>query len=118
MSIYRWPTEEVNPLLDTAGISALQAALLHHRHVSPAEVADFIAPDYDQHLHDPLLLHDMEVACRRIETAIDNKQHIAVFADYDCDGIPGAVVANDFFTAVKHDNLTIYIPHRHYEDWD
>ena len=115
MSIYCWPTDEPNPLVDASGLSPLQATLLHNRTVEPEKVADFITPDYDQHLHDPLLLHDMERACVRIETAIDTKQHIAVFADYDCDGIPGAVVAHDFFTAAKHDNLTIYIPHRHYE---
>lgn len=115
MSTYLWPKDEPNLLIDLPGISPLQAALLHNRGVKPGEVADFIAPDYNKHLHDPMLLHDIEPACVRIETAIDAKQHIAVFADYDCDGIPGAVVAHDFFTAAKHDNLTIYIPHRHYE---
>jgi single-stranded-DNA-specific exonuclease len=115
MPNYSWPKDEPNPLIDLPGISPLQAALLHNRGIKPGQVADFIAPDYTKHLHDPMLLHDIEPACVRIETAIDAKQHIAVFADYDCDGIPGAVVAHDFFTAAKHGNLTIYIPHRHYE---
>lgn len=115
MSLYRWPSDTPNPLADTTGISRLQADLLHNRNVAPSEVADFLAPNYETQLHDPMLLHDMEAACIRIEAAIDAKQHIAIFADYDCDGIPGAVVAHDFFTAAKHDNLTIYIPHRHYE---
>jgi len=115
MSLYRWPTDTPNPLLEIEGISPLQAELLNNRGVLASEVAAFMAPDYEQHLHDPMLLHDIEAACTRIEHAIDSKQHIAVFADYDCDGIPGAVVAHDFFTAAKHDNLTIYIPHRHYE---
>lgn len=115
MSSYRWPNDEVSPLIDLPDISPLQAALLHNRGIKSDEVADFIAPDYNKHLHDPMLLNGMTPACDRIEKAIDDKQHIAVFADYDCDGIPGAVVAHDFFTAAKHDNLTIYIPHRHYE---
>ena len=115
MILYRWPADVPNPLINVAGISPLQAELLHNRGVAVDEVAEFMAPDYNKHLHDPMLLHDIESACERIEQAIDNKQHIAVFADYDCDGIPGAVVAHDFFTAAKHTNLTIYIPHRHYE---
>ena len=115
MSLYRWPADVPNPLSDTPGITALQAELLNNRGVQIDEVAAFMTPDYEQHLHDPLLLHDIEPACTRIEQAIDGSEHIAVFADYDCDGIPGAVVAHDFFTAAKHDNLTIYIPHRHYE---
>src|SRR6056297_2833484 len=115
MPLYRWPADIPNPLLDMPGVSPLQAELLNNRGVQPNEVAAFMAPDYDQHLHDPMLLHDIKSACERIEQAIDEAQHIAVFADYDCDGIPGAVVAHDFFTAAKHDNLTIYIPHRHFE---
>lgn len=115
MSLYRWPSDTPNPLVDIPGISTLQAELLHNRGVAPDEVAAFMAPDYEQHLHDPALLHDMQPACERIEQAIDNGEQIAVFADYDCDGIPGAVVAHDFFTAAKHENLTIYIPHRHFE---
>jgi len=115
MPTYRWPKDEPNPLIDLPGISPLQAVLLHNRGVGSTEVADFLAPDYATHLHDPMLLHDIDKACDRIEAAIDAGQHIAVFADYDCDGIPGAVVAHDFFTAAKHENLTIYIPHRHYE---
>jgi len=115
MSHYRWPTDTPNPLVDIPGISALQAELLNNRNVPIDEVAAFMTPDYEQHLHDPMLLHDIEPACVRIEQAIDGSEHIAVFADYDCDGIPGAVVAHDFFTAAKHKRLTIYIPHRHYE---
>lgn len=115
MSLYRWPADTPNPLLDTPGVTALQAELLNNRGVQIDEVAAFMTPDYEQHLHDPLLLHDIEPACVRIEQAIDGGEHIAVFADYDCDGIPGAVVAHDFFTAAKHERLTIYIPHRHYE---
>jgi single-stranded-DNA-specific exonuclease len=115
MSTYCWPTDEPNPLSSIDGVSPLTAALLHYRDVGVKEVQDFLAPNYETQLHDPMLLHDMETACVRIEQAIDETQHIAVFADYDCDGIPGAVVAHDFFTAAKHDNLTIYIPHRHYE---
>ena len=38
-----------------------------------------------------------------------------LFSDYDCDGIPGAVVLYDFFSAIKYDNFQNYIPHRHYE---
>ncbi len=115
MPTYCWPKDEPNPLIDLPGISPLQAALLHNRSVKADEVANFIAPDYSKHLHDPMLMNDMEAACVRIEAALDTKQHVAVFADYDCDGIPGAVVAHDFFTAAKHESLTIYIPHRHYE---
>jgi len=90
--------------------------LLRSRGVCTTEQAQaFVRPDYDSQLHSPFLLHDMEQACVRIATAIKSKEQIAIFSDYDCDGIPGAVVLYDFFTAVGHAAFQNYIPHRHYE---
>ncbi len=76
--------------------------------------ASFLNPDY-QTLHDPMLLAGMDQACERIKVAIEGGQHIAIFSDYDCDGIPGAVVLHDFFTAIGYTNFSNVIPHRHYE---
>ena len=76
---------------------------------------DFLNPNYDSHLHSPLLLNDIVKATTRIHTAIKNNEHIVIFSDYDCDGIPGAVVMHDFFKAISYTNFSNYIPHRHYE---
>jgi single-stranded-DNA-specific exonuclease len=89
--------------------------LLSQRGVTTAQDAHaFLNPSYDDHLHDPFLLHDMEKSVARILAAITNKERIAIFSDYDCDGIPGAVVLHDFFKAIGYDNFQNYIPHRHY----
>ena len=103
------------PTTDTLHPDPLISQLLYNRSVTTDTAADFLSPDYVTHRHDPFLLHQMDVAVDRILTAIKNKERIAVYADYDCDGIPGAVVLNDFLRAVEHDNVTTYIPHRHYE---
>ena len=90
--------------------------LLRSRGIETTKEAEaFLLPEYDSQLHSPLLLNDMEAACSRVETAIKNQEQIAIFSDYDCDGIPGAVVLFDFFTAIKHSQFQNYIPHRHYE---
>lgn len=90
--------------------------LLHNRGLSAAEEAGlFLSPSYDEHLHDPFLMNDMKAAVERILAAMKAKEKIAIFSDYDCDGIPGAVILHDFFTAVGFENFTNYIPHRHYE---
>jgi single-stranded-DNA-specific exonuclease len=57
----------------------------------------------------------MEEAVTRIKSAFANKEKIAIFSDYDCDGIPGAVVLHDCFKALAYENFINYIPHRHYE---
>lgn len=80
-----------------------------------AKAQAFVTLDYDTQLHSPLLLHDMLAACQRVETAIKHNEQIAIFSDYDCDGIPGAVVLYDFFTAIGYQTFQNYIPHRHYE---
>lgn len=113
MSSYRFPDAEIPTISEH--VSPLINQLLAGRGVTPAEVGDFLAPNYEAHLHDPQLLNDIDAACTRIEVAMAAGETIAIFSDYDCDGIPGAVVLHDFFTAIGYTNTTLYIPHRHYE---
>ena len=96
----------------------LTQQLLYNRGIQTAKDAHlFIDPSYDKHLHDPFLLTDMEKAVERILRAIREKEHIVVYTDYDCDGIPGGVLLHDFFTAIEYLNFENYIPHRHYEGY-
>lgn len=88
--------------------------LLKQREITPEEKEDFLNPDYEK-LCDPLELPDMERARDRLIEAIKNNEHIVVFSDYDCDGLPGAVVLSDFFARTGYDNISFYIPHRHDE---
>jgi single-stranded-DNA-specific exonuclease len=44
-------------------------------------------------------------------------EHIVIYTDYDCDGIPGGVILHDFFTALAYSNFENYIPHRHHEGY-
>lgn len=89
--------------------------LLKARGIIEEDVEAFLHPDYEKGRHDPFLLHDMEVAVDRLLSAIKNNEKIAIYSDYDCDGIPGAVILHDFFKAIGYDNFINYIPHRHYE---
>jgi single-stranded-DNA-specific exonuclease len=93
----------------------LIAALLSRRGVSTAEEAEaFLSPSYDTHIGDPMLLKDMRKVVERIDDALVNGERIAVWSDYDCDGIPGGVVLHDFFKKAGA-NFINYIPHRHEE---
>lgn len=98
------------------GASDIVAHLLFHRGITDAETAGkFLLPDYDNHIHDPFLLKDAEKAAKRIISAIKNNERIAIYSDYDADGIPAAVMFNDFFSRIGYTNFSIYIPHRHNE---
>ncbi len=92
--------------------------LLYNRGITGREEAEiFFNPDYDTQLHDPFLLTDMERGALRVLQAIQNDEHIVIYTDYDCDGIPGGVVLHDFFEAIGYTNFENYIPHRHHEGY-
>lgn len=111
MNTYRYPSVDVPTI--APGHSPLVNRLLHVRGVVDADV--FLAPNYEDHLHDPMLLNDMEKAVDRVKVAMEAHEQIAIFSDYDCDGIPGAVVLHDYFKAIGYEQFQNYIPHRHYE---
>ena len=96
--------------------SLILQQLLWKRGIEDATTAElFLHPDYDTELNDPLLLHDIKFACTRIHEAVKNNERMAIYSDYDCDGIPGAVILHDFFKIINFTNFQNYIPHRHFE---
>lgn len=109
---------------------ALLQTLLTKRGVNDDAAREmFLTPNYEAHTHNPLLLKDAHKAAERIIRAIENGEVIGIFSDYDADGIPGAVIAHDFFKKVleervKQNDATTslntfstvhYIPDRHNE---
>jgi single-stranded-DNA-specific exonuclease len=96
--------------------SPLVRQLLYGRGIVRAEEAEeFLNPHYENHSHDPFSMKDMEKAVTRILKAIQEDERIAIFSDYDADGIPGAVVLHDFFKRIGYLNFENYIPDRHGE---
>ncbi len=98
--------------------SELLRALLEKRGITNETEAElFLNPDYRRDLHDPFLMKDMEKACVRIFEVIKNKEKIVIYADYDCDGIPGAVILQDLFKKIDYTNYEVYIPQRNSEGY-
>jgi len=92
--------------------------LLRKRGITDEKEAEiFLNPDYRRDLHDPFLMKDMERACVRVYEAIENKEKIVVYADYDTDGIPGAVILVDLFKKIGYSNFEVNIPKRNSEGY-
>jgi len=85
--------------------------------VDEAQADIFLNPDYKRDFHDPFLMRDMEKACVRLYEAVENKEKVVIYADYDCDGIPGAVIFNDLLKLIGYKNYEIYIPQRNSEGY-
>lgn len=105
----------------SSGISQypeLVQTLLKNRGITTAEDAEiFLNPSFERDVADPFGILNMERAVDRILRAIDSDEHIAVFADYDCDGIPGGTLFNDFLKKIGYTNFEVYIPHRNNEGY-
>ena len=103
------PAQDVNKLV-SGGFSPLTAMVLAGRGLSdPAGARESLG--CDSPLPDPFLLGDMDRAAERVRRAIQNKERIAVFGDYDVDGITATCLLTDFLRSQGADCLS-YIPGR------
>jgi len=96
----------------------LLRSFLKIRGIDDEEKADiFLNPSYERDFHDPFLMRDMETATVRIFEAVEGGERIVIYADYDCDGIPGAVILQDLFKLLGYKNYEVYIPKRNNEGY-
>lgn len=109
-----WRPRVTNPNVSS---DLLRQLLATRGLMEQTEVDNFLTPDYERDLHDPFLMLDMKRAVTRIMVAIKNNERIAIFADYDADGVPGAALVASFFKQINFKNFTVYIPDRHEESY-
>lgn len=77
---------DIKKLATDLGVQELIAALLIQRGISTYDQAkQFFRPALTD-LHDPFLMKDMDRAVERIEQALEKKEKILVYGDYDVDG--------------------------------
>ncbi|MEI7764956.1 MAG: single-stranded-DNA-specific exonuclease RecJ [bacterium] len=98
--------------------SELLQILLKNRGIEEEEeITKFLNPNFEKDLHDPFLMRDMERACVRIFAAIEANEKIVIYADYDADGIPGAVILSSLFKKIGYQNFEVYLPQRNSEGY-
>ena len=101
----------INELSSKTGISKSVTRILISRGADTEEkINNFINPNISS-LNDPFLLKDMDKAVKRIVKAVENKEKIAVYGDYDVDGITGVTVLMMYLESVGADCF-YYIPDR------
>jgi single-stranded-DNA-specific exonuclease len=82
----------------------------------PEEIKKFINADYTTGLNSPFLFRDMEKAVNRIWQAIENKEKITIYGDYDADAITANAVLRQAFNYLGAD-CESYIPDRFLEGY-
>ncbi len=87
------------------------AELLVNRGIdTPEQAYSFLCPSL-KNLTDPFCIKDMDKAVNRIWTAIENRERILIFGDFDADGVTSTSILNDFFTFIDAE-VSWYVPHR------
>jgi single-stranded-DNA-specific exonuclease len=108
--------EQVDQLAQELNVDSLVATLLIQRDITTFDQAKtFFRPSLD-HLHDPFLMKDMDVAVSRIEKAITNQENILVFGDYDVDGTTAVSLVASYLKSF-YPNIATYIPDRYAEGY-
>ena len=108
--------EEIDALSSALKIDKVLALLLLQRNIKPHEEAKaFFHPDLNR-LHDPFLMQDMDRAVARVEQALDAREGILVYGDYDVDGTTAVALMYSFLRKI-HPNVYSYIPDRNNEGY-
>lgn len=97
--------------LSRSGINPLVSVFLASRGMTTVEAAENFLNDDLSRVHDPFLLKDMDIAVERINQAMENGERIAVYGDYDVDGMTASCLLASFFRSRGVD-YEIYIPGR------
>ena len=108
--------EKVNALQKELNVSSLIARLLVLRGITTFDEAkSFFRPQLTA-IHDPFLMKDMSLAVDRIIRAIENKERILVFGDYDVDGTTAVSLMSSYLRNY-HSEIDTYIPDRYSEGY-
>ncbi len=103
--------EAVDTLSRAMGITPLTARLLCNRgYTAPASAELFFGND-ERVWHDPMLMADMTPAVRRVLEAVEHQESIAIYGDYDVDGVTSVTSLYLYLTGLGA-KVTCYIPNR------
>jgi len=81
------------------GIPEILARILAGRGIDVTQAPDFINPTLRRLMPDPSSFQDMDKAAARLVRAIEQREQIAIFGDYDVDGACSLAMLMDFFAA-------------------
>ena len=114
---HRWVIHEPRTGTDAAsngysGREALISRLLAARSIEPGDADIFLDPRM-RLMHDPALLPGADDAARRLLDALNQRESIVIYGDYDVDGMTASAI---LFHMLRHldaeARVTTYVPHR------
>ncbi len=108
---YNSETTKIEQISNKFNINTLLATILVNRGITNEnDIKIFLNPTRED-FHDPYLLPDMDIAVERIVKAIQEKEKIIIYGDYDVDGITSISVLKKFLQE-RGLEVAEYIPNR------
>ena len=104
-------SQEAFQAMERQGVPSLVAATLCARGLTDLEEAKGLLSSGEDQLCDPFLMKDMDLAVARVSRALGNGEKIAIYGDYDVDGITSTCLLTHYLRAQGGD-VCYYIPNR------
>lgn len=102
---------------ENLSVHPLILKILSQRGIKTDEgVNNFLNPDYERDIHDPFLFLEMEKAVKRIKQAREKKEKVAIFGDYDADGVTSTAIIKETLDEIGISSF-IYIPDKKIEGY-
>lgn len=108
---YNTDENEVLHISEKYNINKLLATILVNRHIVEEEQIKVFLNPTRGNFHNPLLMPDMKIALNRVLKAIENKEKVIIYGDYDVDGITSTTVLKSFLEE-RGLHVDSYIPNR------
>lgn len=109
--VYEADENKISELIDKYNLNRLLATILVNRGITEeTDIRLFLEPTRND-FHDPFLITDMKIAVDRIIKAIENKENVTIYGDYDVDGITSITVLKSFLQD-RGLEVSSYIPNR------
>lgn len=109
-------SERVNKLISQTGLPPIAAQILDGRGIDAEASCDYAQLSQQEKLHDPFLMKDMDKAVTRLSRAVEDGEQIAVYGDYDCDGITATAMLYTYLEDLGA-RVIYYIPDRDNEGY-
>ncbi|HAY48013.1 MAG TPA: single-stranded-DNA-specific exonuclease RecJ, partial [Thalassospira sp.] len=93
------------------GVPEIVGRVMANRGIGLDDAESFLSPTLRDLMPDPSSLQDMDMAASRIADAIEKREQMAVFGDYDVDGATSTALLKRFFRALGAD-VPVHIPDR------
>jgi single-stranded-DNA-specific exonuclease len=106
----------IDYLKNNFSLDEITARLLAIKNIDKKEIQNYLKPAIKNLLPNPNILKDMEKTVSRALLAIENKEKIGIFGDYDVDGATSTALLGKYFSEINC-QFEIYIPDRKKEGY-